>query len=717
MTMNDDMIENQHQTESKLNNNTLDIICTLQECNPSESLIILQAFLHLINKQEYSNDFILYELNLLKRLSLSSSVSYIPSLFDLLQQFIPTSELILSFCTIRQSIVESFINQFRKDTQKQKWGGNGDKIQSLGCLLEQSLKLYASNEPLIKNSNHIWYAIVLNLFEPLIDELNEYLKSKLDKQRQQYLSLSHLVKSLARLCEQLSKIDEKKNCMIITEYFSDIILAGLHQRIDLILSKKMFDHFDSFDKLEQYKCPIRNSIFFVHPDIKKLIIFLDDAKISKNSSNLIKKCNKTFEQLLDKASQIFHCYPSSISLEHCICIISSLSSIEILFRYDQFHYFLYNFCQFMLSYWQINLLHDCDANNWLNTKAYLENKRYSVYIDTLFHHFNRLHLYLKRYCPNLLSIIIPYLLLELMNFIYQRYASIKISYARQSQYKNDLLAFLVHSSQYAHYFINNKSSIQECLLFNFDNAESKFIEHGNKILAAIVLVTCPCDILYEQLQNIVHRSAKLLPKLNWLAIIRPDWFDVDYQMRSQVQTFLTLANIVSTQQNSFPIDKLVTFVIENFELDTYGSGMAHLIMENERWDLIHLFAKYEHDWSFFNNQSGKLPRWLSTFMEYSEEYFTKCCSICASEKEIEWRLKIQQKIGSEQRYDEKLNYLKSLQHYITNIPFYLYHLLCAIIQYQPQLNKRLIFARLLYNYMIDHTINRANVYYSFLTSK
>ncbi|CAF5223291.1 unnamed protein product, partial [Rotaria magnacalcarata] len=111
--------------------------------------------------------------------------------------------------------------------------------------------------------------------------------------------------------------------------------------------------------------------------------------------------------------------------------------------------------------------------------------------------------------------------------------------------------------------------------------------------------------MYEQLQSIVHRPAKLLSKLNWLAIIRPDWFDVDYQMRSQVQTFLTLGNIVSTQQNSFPIDKLVTFVIENFELDTYGSDMAHMIMENERWDLIHLFAKYEHDWSFFNNQSGK----------------------------------------------------------------------------------------------------------------
>ncbi|CAF4403033.1 unnamed protein product, partial [Rotaria magnacalcarata] len=28
--------------------------------------------------------------------------------------------------------------------------------------------------------------------------------------------------------------------------------------------------------------------------------------------------------------------------------------------------------------------------------------------------------------------------------------------------------------------------------------------------------------MYEQLQSIVHRPAKLLSKLNWLAIIRPD---------------------------------------------------------------------------------------------------------------------------------------------------------------------------------------------------
>jgi len=133
-----------------------------------------------------------------------------PSPFELLKQIIPTSELILSFNSIRQSIVESFLIQFRKDTQKQKWGGNGEKIHLLACLLKRSLKLYYSNESLIKNTINIWNSIVLHLFEPLIDELNEYLKIKLDKQQQQYSSLSHLIKPLGQLCEQLNKIDEKK---------------------------------------------------------------------------------------------------------------------------------------------------------------------------------------------------------------------------------------------------------------------------------------------------------------------------------------------------------------------------------------------------------------------------------------------------------------------------------------------------------------------------
>lgn len=201
------------------------------------------------------------------------------------------------------------------------------------------------------------------------------------------------------------------------------------------------------------------------------MVFLDDAKISKSSPHTIKKCNEHLEQLLEKASIFYQNYPSSISLEHCISVISCLSSIEILSHYEQFQNFLFNFCQFLLNYWQINLLHDPDANNWLNTKPYFEDMRYSVYIDTLFYHFNHLHLYIKRYCPNLLSIIIPYMLLELMNFIYQRYASIRVSYARQRQYKHDLVAFLVHSSQFAQYFVNKNNSTKEYLLFNLDKIE------------------------------------------------------------------------------------------------------------------------------------------------------------------------------------------------------------------------------------------------------
>ena len=152
-------------------------------------------------------------------------------------------------------------------------------------------------------------------------------------------------------------------------------------------------------------------------------------------------------------------------------MLSSLSSIEILFHHEQFEYFLYNFCQFFLTSWQINFLHDCDADDWLNTKSYFENTRYSVSIDTFFYHFNRFHSYIKRYCSSLLSIIIPYMLIELMTFISHRYASIKISYARQNQYKSDLLAFLVHLSEFSHYFINQRSSNKHFLLFQMDSIE------------------------------------------------------------------------------------------------------------------------------------------------------------------------------------------------------------------------------------------------------
>lgn len=42
--------------------------------------------------------------------------------------------------------------------------------------------------------------------------------------------------------------------------------------LDFIINKKIFDHFDSFEKLEEYKCPIRNSTFVIYP-VSLFIIF------------------------------------------------------------------------------------------------------------------------------------------------------------------------------------------------------------------------------------------------------------------------------------------------------------------------------------------------------------------------------------------------------------------------------------------------------------
>jgi len=149
-----------------------------------------------------------------------------PILFELLKQMIPRSDVILSFNTIRQSIVESSIQQFRKDTHKLKWGGNGEKISLLANILKRSLKLYSSNENLIQDTTNIWYSSVLQQFEPLIDELNEYIKSKIDKQSN-YISLNHLLKPLSELCEQLNQIDENKVELFVVKNKDSISLMKI----------------------------------------------------------------------------------------------------------------------------------------------------------------------------------------------------------------------------------------------------------------------------------------------------------------------------------------------------------------------------------------------------------------------------------------------------------------------------------------------------------
>ena len=162
-------------------------------------------------------------------------------------------------------------------------------------------------------------------------------------------------------------------------------------------------------------------------------------------------------------------YGTKISLEHCVHLLSCLSSIENLIDSEQYEFFIYKFCQGLLTFWQIHVLHDVDADDWHNTKSYMENNRYSLYIDSLFDHFHRFHSNLQKYCPSLIIKVIPFTLLELMNFISHRYSSIKISYARQSQYKVDLLAFLVHISEFTHYFfVENKSEPKYVLLQSSD---------------------------------------------------------------------------------------------------------------------------------------------------------------------------------------------------------------------------------------------------------
>ncbi len=68
-------------------------------------------------------------------------------------------------------------------------------------------------------------------------------------------------------------------------------------------------------------------------------------------------------------------------------------------------------------------------------------------------------------------------------------------------------------------------------------------------------------------------------------------------------------------------------------------------------------------------------------------FCSRCCYTCANEKEVEWQKRIEQNV-IQGHYDEESTYLKSIQQCLANIPISLYHLLGAINQSQPHLNKR-----------------------------
>ena len=136
---------------------------------------------------------------------------------------------------------------------------------------------------------------------------------------------------------------------------------------------------------------------------------------------------------------------------------------------------------------------------------------------------------------------------------------------------------------------------------------SKYVQYGNGILAAIVLVTCPCELLSERLQTIVRRSAgQSSTEINWLNIVRPDWFDGNHALRPSVHTFFSVKKFVETRVNNCPMDSLVTLVLDNAELSACRLPVIHLLMRDERWESIHLFAKYHRDWSFLTNLSVKV---------------------------------------------------------------------------------------------------------------
>jgi hypothetical protein len=131
--------------------------------------------------------------------------------------------------------------------------------------------------------------------------------------------------------------------------------------------------------------------------------------------------------------------------------------------------------------------------------------------------------------------------------------------------------------------------------------------YGNELLAAVVLVTCPCHLLYESLENILTSSIESSHNFNWLNIIRPDWFDANNIIRDNVLTFLTMKSLVETRTNPLSIDCLLSLIMNDSQMFSCRLSIGYLIMNDKQCcQLIHRFVQHEHDWSFLHTHSNQV---------------------------------------------------------------------------------------------------------------
>jgi hypothetical protein len=119
---------------------------------------------------------------------------------------VPIVDYSKSLHTLGQVWLQNWIVQFRKETGKQQWTGNEEKMLKFASLVERSLDLFHSSQTSLDDRSPMWIATLLEMIEPLLDELIQNLKQKIDKSGQQLTNLAPLTKPLGYLCEQLNRI-------------------------------------------------------------------------------------------------------------------------------------------------------------------------------------------------------------------------------------------------------------------------------------------------------------------------------------------------------------------------------------------------------------------------------------------------------------------------------------------------------------------------------
>lgn len=182
-----------------------------QKSKPIEAFSILQSFVLLRNRENvtgFSDEFLREQIEILKKeKSIDETI-----LLEILKKLFDENSIFEVFDSIRIRRFENFLGEFKEKFDKQKWNEKSEKFSNFVSLLDRSTRNQRAN----------FSTAVLQLFKPFFDEIQFYLRRKLDKHRIFAHNSPEFVKQTGRLLKIVAENDENSVKQIF-QFFSKFI--------------------------------------------------------------------------------------------------------------------------------------------------------------------------------------------------------------------------------------------------------------------------------------------------------------------------------------------------------------------------------------------------------------------------------------------------------------------------------------------------------------